>query len=88
MIEVKVTDRDQVEPVSVGVHLLQAIYSRHSRDWEWRTSHFDRLAGTDALRKAILSDTTGTASIDALLERWKAESRKFGESVRPYLIYE
>jgi uncharacterized protein YbbC (DUF1343 family) len=87
MIEVKVTDRDQVEPVSVGVHLLQAIYARHSRDWEWRASHFDRLAGTDALRKAILSDTTGTASIEALLERWKEESRQFGESVRPYLIY-
>jgi uncharacterized protein YbbC (DUF1343 family) len=51
MIEVIVTDREQLQPVSVGVHLLQAIYSRHVKEWEWRAAHFDRLAGSDALRK-------------------------------------
>ena len=88
MIEVTITDRELVEPVSVGAHLLQAIYSRHTKDWEWRASHFDRLAGTDALRKAILSDTTGTAAVDALLTRWKGESARFSEAVKPYLIYQ
>jgi uncharacterized protein YbbC (DUF1343 family) len=88
MIEVKVTDRDKVVPVVVGAHLLQAIYSRHSKDWEWRASHFDRLAGTTALRQALLADTAGTAAFDSLLARWESESKVFGESVKPYLIYE
>jgi uncharacterized protein YbbC (DUF1343 family) len=87
MIEVKVTDREKVEPVSVGVHLLQAIYSRHAKDWEWRASHFDRLAGTPALREALLSDPAGTKAIDSLLARWDSEAKEWGERVKPYLIY-
>lgn len=88
MIEIHVTDREKVEPVSVGVHLLQAIHSRHKADWEWRASHFDRLAGTTALREALLADTAGTASIDALLARWDREAKEWGEKVKPYLIYQ
>lgn len=88
MIEVKVTDRDKVVPVVVGARLLQAIYSRHSKDWEWRASHFDRLAGTTALREALLADTAGTAAIDSVLARWESESKSFAESVKPYLIYQ
>lgn len=88
MIEIQVTDREKVEPVSVGVHLLQAIYSRHRKDWEWRTSHFDRLAGTSALREALLSDTTGTSAIDSLLSRWDGEAKEWGAKVKPYFIYE
>jgi uncharacterized protein YbbC (DUF1343 family) len=88
MIEVKVTDRDKVEPVSVGVHLVQAIYARHSKDWEWRASHFDRLAGTTALREAILADTTDTKAIDSLLADWDRQAKEWGERVKPYFIYE
>jgi len=88
MVEVKVTDRNAVEPVSVGVHLLQAIYSRHAKEWEWRASHFDRLAGTTTLREALLADTAGTAAIDALLGRWEREAKEWGGKVKPYLIYE
>jgi uncharacterized protein YbbC (DUF1343 family) len=87
MIEIEVTDRDAVEPVSVGVHLLQAIYSRHAKEWEWRASHFDRLAGTTALREALLADTAGMARIDSLLARWDGETREWSEMVKPYLIY-
>lgn len=87
MIEIEVTDRDAVEPVSVGVHLLQAIYSRHTKEWEWRASHFDRLAGTTALREALLADTAGMARIDSLLARWDGETREWSEMVKPYLIY-
>jgi uncharacterized protein YbbC (DUF1343 family) len=88
MIEVKVTDRDEVEPVSVGVHLLPAIYSRHQKAWQWRASHFDRLAGTTALREALLSDTAGTTAIDSLLAHWDDEANEWGKRVKAYLIYE
>ncbi|HET7549890.1 MAG TPA: hypothetical protein VFK04_01290, partial [Gemmatimonadaceae bacterium] len=58
-----------------------------AKDWEWRASHFDRLAGTPALREALLADTTGTTAIDSLLARWDREAKEWGERVRPYLIY-
>lgn len=88
MIEVTVTDRDSVRPVSVGVHMLRAIHARHLKDWEWRDSHLDRLAGTDELRKAVEHDTAGTSAIDELLGRWEQESAQFAEAVKPYLLYE
>jgi uncharacterized protein YbbC (DUF1343 family) len=82
MIEVIVTDRDRIHPVSVGVHLLRAIYARHQRDWQWKTSHIDRLAGTDALRKAVED-----GSIEPLLAQWDREAEQFAKSIKPYLLY-
>ena len=88
MIEVTVTDRDSVRPVTVGVHLLRAIHARHAAEWEWRTAHFDRLAGTDALRKALEGGSASTAGTDDLLREWESESARFATAVRPYLLYQ
>ncbi|MFL5575874.1 MAG: exo-beta-N-acetylmuramidase NamZ domain-containing protein [Gemmatimonadaceae bacterium] len=82
MIEVTVTDRERVRPVTVGVELLRAIHARHAADWQWRTAQIDRLAGTDALRAAVESGRT-----DELLARWDADARAFETRVRPYLLY-
>lgn len=82
MIEITVTDRNAIRPVEVGVHLLNAIHARHRSRWEWRTSHFDRLAGTDELRAAIVA-----GSVDDILARWDREAREFADARRPYFIY-
>ena len=83
MIQVTVTARDSVTPVDVGVHMLRAIYAKHASHWEWRESHFDRLAGTDALRKAVIDGTT-----DDLLARWAEGARAFATRRAPALLYE
>ena len=81
MIKVRVTDRDAVRPVEVGIRMLRAIYARHPKEFQWRGS-IDRLAGTDALRTAVEQNT-----VDALLDRWNADAAKFTAQIRPYLIY-
>ena len=43
MIKVRVTDRNAVRPVEVGVRMLRAIYARHPKDFQWR--RVDRSAG-------------------------------------------
>jgi uncharacterized protein YbbC (DUF1343 family) len=83
MIQITVTDRDSVHPPRVGAGLLQAIYTRHAGDWEWRTSHFDRLAGTDALRNAVIA-----GAVDSLMSAWDTQARAFAERRRPALLYE
>ncbi|HUF27713.1 MAG TPA: DUF1343 domain-containing protein [Gemmatimonadaceae bacterium] len=83
MVEVVITDRDRVRPVEVGARMLEAMYALHRDRWQWRISHFDRLAGTDEFRRAIESGSVGE-----LLERWDAESRAFAERTMPYRIYE
>src|ERR1041385_7266448 len=53
MIKVRVTDRNAVRPVTLGVRMLRTIYARHPKDFQWRTPQIDRLAGTDKLRAAV-----------------------------------
>jgi uncharacterized protein YbbC (DUF1343 family) len=81
MIKVRVTDRDAVRAVEVGVRMLRAIYAHHPNDFQWRPS-IDRLAGTDALRPAVEQNT-----VDDLLRRWNADAATFAQQVKPYLLY-
>jgi len=83
MIEVSVTDRNAVRAVEVGAHLLQAIYERHRVDWQWRPEHMDRLAGTDALRRAVEA-----GSVDAVLARWRTEAAAWTEVARKSWLYQ
>ncbi|MEP6990984.1 MAG: DUF1343 domain-containing protein [bacterium] len=82
MIKVRVTDRDAVRPVEVGVRMLRAIYARHPKDFQWRVGSIDRLAGTDQLRIAV---ETGT--VNDLVATWNADAVRFAAMVKPYLIY-
>ena len=82
MIKIRVTDRNTVKPVEVGVRMLRAIYARHQKEFQWREKQIDRLAGTDKLREAIEQNT-----VDALLKEWSADAAKFAAQVKPYLIY-
>ncbi|MEO8624405.1 MAG: DUF1343 domain-containing protein [bacterium] len=81
MIRVSVTDRNAVRAVEVGIRMLRAIYVHHPADFKWRPS-IDRLAGTDRLQKAVEAGT-----IDELINAWDADAVRFGEMVKPYLIY-
>ncbi|MDB4879843.1 MAG: hypothetical protein JWL60_1289 [Gemmatimonadetes bacterium] len=82
MIRVRVTDRNAVRPVALGVRMLRAIYARHPADFRWRLPQIDRLAGTDRLRAAVERNT-----VDALLREWDADAVRFEGMVRPYLLY-
>ena len=65
-----------------GVRMLRAIYARHPKDFTWKVSSIDRLAGTDQLRAAVEQGT-----VDALLARWNSESASFRTKRAPYLLY-
>ena len=80
-IRVSVTDRDRVEPVRVGVKMLQVIHDRYPNDFKWGGS-INRLAGTDELRAAVDNGT-----VDALLTKWDADAAKFSAASRPYWLY-
>jgi uncharacterized protein YbbC (DUF1343 family) len=62
--------------------LLEA-YSMSGDNWSWREAHFDRLAGTDALRLGIEAGQ----DFAALTAAWDESVRAFEQLRRPYLIY-
>lgn len=82
MIAIRVTDRDAVRPVELGLRMLRVIYARHPTDFRWRLPQIDRLAGTDRLRAAIEQNT-----VDALNASWNADAKRFSERIEPYLLY-
>jgi uncharacterized protein YbbC (DUF1343 family) len=81
VLRVHVTERDAVEAVSVGIHMLQAIRKHHPADWQWRPS-IERLAGTAELRAAVDAGDVGP-----LIEKWKREAAQFQQSTRAYWLY-
>lgn len=91
MIKVVVTNRNAVRPVDVGVRMLRAFRAAHPTEFAWReptvnapsrVRGIDRLAGTDALAKAVDDGT-----IEVLLRQWNADALTFEASVKPYLLY-
>lgn len=84
MIEMTVTDRNAIKPVEVGLHLLRAMYERHTKDWQWRTPQIDRLFGSDRLRSAVERE----GGIEELLPALAREAEQFKQASSKYWIYQ
>ena len=78
-----ITDRDTLEPFAAGVAMVATINRMYPEDFEWRTAHFDRLCGTDAIRKTIEAG----GSWKDLKEGWGQEIKAFREIRQTYLLY-
>jgi uncharacterized protein YbbC (DUF1343 family) len=68
----------------VAVAMLVEAHRASGDRWSWSESHFDRLAGTDALRRGIEAGL----GVDELTAGWPEEVAAFEEMRTPYLIYE
>jgi uncharacterized protein YbbC (DUF1343 family) len=77
------TDPDRYDPTKAAVAVLLAARRASGARWEWRPAHFDRLAGTDALRTGIESGR----SLDDLTGAWAKQLAAFRELRQPYLLY-
>jgi len=67
----------------VAVAMLVEAYRMSGDHWSWNERHFDRLAGTDALREGIVAGEDAAA----LTESWPAQIQAFQALRAPYLIY-
>ena len=67
----------------VGVAMVREAFRLSGDRWSWNVGHFDRLAGTDALRLGIENG----AAVTELTEAWPAQLRSFEAKRSSYLIY-
>jgi uncharacterized protein YbbC (DUF1343 family) len=77
------TDRATYDPVRASVAALIEIQALHADSLRFRESHFDRLAGTDGLRLAVLRGTT----LEEITRPWTAQLEAFRALRQPYLLY-
>ena len=78
-----VADGEAYDPTLAALALLVEIKAMSGDRWSWRTGHFDRLAGTDALRTAL----DAGASYGELAEGWGAGVREYLARREAYLLY-
>jgi uncharacterized protein YbbC (DUF1343 family) len=82
-IRLTVTDRATYDPTVTAVYLLSAIQAVHPDKIGFIVRHFDRLSGSDQLRKALLAGTPPAE----IVKGWEAERERFLERRKPFLVY-
>ena len=82
-LRLHVTDRGTYDPTRTAVAALVEIRAAHADSLVFLERHFDRLAGTDALRRGILDGQQP----DALTAGWAAQLEAFMAKRARYLLY-
>jgi uncharacterized protein YbbC (DUF1343 family) len=82
-IRYTVTDRATYDPTRTAIATLAAIRALHPDSLDFLVSHFDRLAGTDEVRTAILA----AAGVEEITRGWSAQLTAFRDRRAPYLLY-
>lgn len=83
-IRLTVTDPETYDPTSTAIVLLIESKLLAGDAWEWNAAHFDRLAGTDALRSGI----DAGLSFAELTAGWAEQRAAFEVTRARHLIYE
>ncbi|HYW30004.1 MAG TPA: DUF1343 domain-containing protein [Gemmatimonas sp.] len=90
MIDVVVTDRDLIDPVTVGAHLLRVVHRRHPTRMRYQARGLEELAGSRALREVVAAPGTARQSrarLDTLLRAWSGEAAVFQRGTQPFWLY-
>lgn len=82
-IRYTVTDRSTYDPARTAIATLVATHALHPDSLQFLVSHFDRLAGTDEVRTAILAG----ASVQEITRAWSEQLASFRDRRAPYLLY-
>ncbi len=91
-VELHITDREALEPLALGLHLIKAVHDLHPRDFSWRSQAYefvsdvpalDLLTGSPDAREII---ETG-AGLAPMLARWHDEVGLFEGSLEGVLLY-
>lgn len=77
------TDPARYDPTRAAVAVLVQARAQAGEWWEWNAAHFDRLAGTDALRIGI---EAGEGPED-LTAAWSEQRAAFEARAAPYRLY-
>lgn len=82
-IRLHVTDRNTFKPYLTGIALVKTIRDLHSEQFQWRSSHFDRLCGTDAIRRMIDEQTP----LSTIEKSWSRNLENYDQTRQKYLLY-
>ncbi|MGI6083786.1 MAG: exo-beta-N-acetylmuramidase NamZ domain-containing protein [Limnochordia bacterium] len=82
-VQFHITDRHAFDPIRATLHLISVIRKLHPEHLEFR-SYFDRLMGTDTVRKQLESGE----DVDSIVDGWTPDLESFLRRREKYLIYD
>jgi uncharacterized protein YbbC (DUF1343 family) len=82
-LQVHVIDRSRFDPFQCVLELLLAVRRHHPDQFQFLEKGFDRLAGSDRVRKMIEAGTPA----EQIIQSWKAGLKVFQARRATYLIY-
>ncbi|MCI0420743.1 MAG: DUF1343 domain-containing protein [Acidobacteria bacterium] len=82
-VQLHVTDRKSFRPLPTALAVIQDIRRNYSEQFQFRSAHFDRLAGTDAVRKAI----EGRQPAAEIVATWQDDLKEFEATRKKFLLY-
>ncbi len=85
-IRLRVSDRSTYDPVRVATEILAAVYAVHGYDVRIDEARFDRLAGTDAVRRVMVGGDE--EKLEALLRDWDRALAAFKERREKFRLYQ
>lgn len=92
-VQLHVTDRDALQPVRAGLHLIATLKTLHPAQFAWshyeradgsRLFHFDRLIGNAQVRGAL----DAGMPVKQITAGWEAAEEEFRYRRRAYLLYQ
>lgn len=83
-VQVHIRERDRFEAVRTGLHLVATARSQAPERFAWRADRFDRLMGTDQVRKAL----DAGQPVDSVVTTWAAEQQRWAESAKSCWLYQ
>jgi len=83
-VSINVSDRDKFNAYLTGITLVKYMYEANKEKFEWRERHFDRLCGTESIRRFIM-DGRPLEEIAAWMAGQEDVFRRLRES---YLLYQ
>ncbi len=88
-VQAHLTDRNKVQTVTLGLHLIKALHDLFPNDFQFRASgpsgksYFDLLLGTDKVRAAIEAGT----SVPQIVYSWQEDLSEFTRKRQGHLLY-
>ncbi len=80
---IRVDDPETFQPVKTGLAILTTLKNSYPDSHKWRTSHFDRLMGTDKVRLSI----DAGADPNQISASWEADLKDFNEIREEVMLY-
>lgn len=78
------TDRATYDPARAGIAALVEIHALQPDSLQFRVGHFDRLAGTDQIRKHVLAGRSAAE----IMAPWREQLQRFAAIRQKYLLYQ